>query len=340
MYQKAIIQGRLEFGTPRAYEQVITQFEYRDEAHFKGLLMFHSEDIFVPEEYALNIPRHVGQVFEKSFRNTMTLLEYCAQFALTGTIYMWLIDEGEVKHYAKIEPDSDKTAVQYYLKGKDLVKVTGKEEEAIASLSKAISKYDRHGQAYERRAKVNYTLKKYADALRDYNKSIGIDNTNPHAFYGRAKVHMINENYQAAIDDFENTLKYSFALQPLYWKARRIKSKCHLQLKQWKDMAFDLKHFTEKAHEEGSTNGFWLRWAFVHYAIALTELNQLEEAIQALNKAEAMPNLADGISEAEILRLRGIARKKANKNGAIKDLKRAAELGDKIATSWLQQKNS
>lgn len=338
MFYKAIIQGRLEFGTERAYDKVLKQYEYRSENYHKNNVMFKEEDIFIEDEKAMNIPRHVGQVMENSFKNTASLLEYCAQFALTGSIVMWLMDEGTIRQYSKIEPQSDKMAVQYYLKGKSLVKEEGKEEEAIESLTKAITKYDRHGQAYERRAKVNYLMKKYGEALRDYNKAIGIDETNPHAFYGRAKVHMINEDYESAISDFNDTIRRSFALQAIYWKARRLKSKCHYKRKEWKEMAFDLKLYSKRHFEEGTVNAFWKRWSYVYYAVALIELEEFEDAIANLNLALEMPEFEDGTNKGEILRYRGIARKKAGKNGFLKDFKEAISLGDTIAESWLKQK--
>lgn len=299
--------------------------------------MYAEEEIFFEDDLSLDIPRKVGQVMEKSFKNTASLLEYCAQFAITGNIVMWLIDENGIRAHAKIEPKSEKSAVQLYLKGKSL-KDEGLHAEAIESLTKAIDKYDRHSQAYERRAKVNYVLKRYSDAKRDYNKSIAIDTNNPHAYYGRGKVNMINEDWQDAIDDFNRAIGKSFALQPLYWKARRLKSICHYELKQWKDMAFDLGLFAKRKFEDESTNAFWKRWSWVHYAIALIELEEYDTAIISLNKAIEMPVAEDGISHAEILRYRGIAKKKAGKNGHIKDFKEASKLGDEVAASWLKNK--
>ena len=93
----------------------------------------------------------------------------------------------------------------------------------MAALSKAIEKYDRHAQAYERRAKVCFRMKNYHDAARDYTKAINIDPTIPTAYFGRARVHMLNKDWELAIEDFNNTLKKSIALQPIYWKSRKLK---------------------------------------------------------------------------------------------------------------------
>lgn len=332
---KAIIQGKLVFATKKSFDKVYEQYEYRAENHHRGNLMYSEEEIFFEDSLTLDIPRKVGQVMEKSFKNTGSLLEYCAQFAITGNIVMWLMDEGKIRSQFTIEPKSEKSAVMHYLKGKSL-KDEGLHEEAIESLTKAIDKYDRHSQAYERRAKVNFIMKKYADALRDYNKSIKLETNNPHAYYGRAKVHMINEDWELAITDYNSAIGKSFALQPLYWKARRLKSICHYQLKQWKDMAFDLGLFSKRKFDAKSPNVFWKRWARVHYAIALIEMEDYVLAIDSLTKALEMPELDDGVDHGEILRHRAIAKKKAGKNGHIKDFKEAVKLGDTIAAQWLK----
>ncbi|MGB5362085.1 MAG: hypothetical protein WBN17_02145, partial [Aureibaculum sp.] len=264
MFFKAIIQGRLEFGTERSYDKVLKMYESRTESYYKNTLIFKAEEIFIPEEKALVIPRYVAQVTEKSFRNTASLLEYCSQFAVAGSIRSWQIDEGKIMHYAIAEPDSDKVAVQSFIKGRKLVKETGKESEALIALTKAIEKYDRHAQAYERRAKVNFILKRYHDAKRDYTKCINIDPTIPTAFYGRAKVLIIEEKWEEAIDDLENATKNAIALQTVFWKAKRMKAKCHIKLKQWEKAAFDLKFFCKRKFKDDDPNYVWKRWALLN----------------------------------------------------------------------------
>ena len=132
--------------------------------------------------------------------------------------------------YNHMEPTSDKVAVQQYIKGKSLVDQKGKEEEAIIALNKAIEKYDGHAQAYERRAKVNFMLKREHDALRDYNKSIGLDPSNPYAYLGKAEVYISKKEYQEAVDCLQMTIKKSVALQTVHWHGRRLKGKLHLKL--------------------------------------------------------------------------------------------------------------
>ncbi len=336
VYLKSIIQGRLEFGTLKSYEKVTKMFLQRTETYYKTDVIFKFEDIFNEEELSLEIPRFVGQVTEKAFRVTTGLLGYCAQFAVAGSIRAWLINEGEVVQYELMEPQSDKGAVQSFVRGRKLVKEKGKEKEAIEALSSAIEKYDRHAQAYERRAKVNYLMKNYHDALRDYNKCISIDPSIPTSYYGKAKIHIIREEWKEAIQALEEAIKKSIALQTLYWKSRRLKADCHIQLKEWQKAAFDLKLFTNRNFEPDNPNRFWLRKCLYQYGNVLLETEDYAEAIKAYDKALNLPGVDDGIEESEILTNRGLARQKAGKNGYVKDIKDAASMGNKKAKNLLK----
>lgn len=336
IYFKTIIQGRLEFGTAKSYEKVHRMYGIRAENYYKNELIFTSEELFDEDKLTLEIPRFVGQYSEKVYKNTVSLLDYCSQFAVAGSIRSWMSEAGKVMHYNLMEPTSDKMAVQSFLKGRNLVKEKGKEEEAIAALSKAIEKYDRHAQAYERRAKVCFFMKNYHDAKRDYTKAIGIDPTIPTAYYGRAKVHMLNKDFQEAVDDFNQALKKSIALQPVYWKARRLKAQCHLKLKQLDEAAFDLKLFVNRKFGSDDANNKFKRWARFNYATILKSKGEFVDAIDQLNQAlEIEPYGAKDVKEGEILRVRGLVKKEAGKNGFIKDMKDAAELGDKKALTFL-----
>lgn len=336
MFYKTIIQGRLEFGNPKSYEKVTKMFQQRVETYYKTDVIFKFEEIFLESDWSVEIPRYVNQVTDKAFRTTTSLLKYLAQFAVTGSIRAWLINEGEILQFETIEPDSDKGAILSYVKGKNLVKVIGKESEAIEALSQAIEKYDRHAQAYERRAKVNFFLKNFHDAIRDYNKCIALDPTIPTAYYGKAKILIIKEEYEEAIKNLEEAIKISIALQPLYWKSRRLKAECHIKLKQWSKAAFDLKLFTNRKFEEDNPNKDWLRWAQYNYAVTLMELNEIDDAIKILDKALSCPNVGQMVSDEDILVQRGLAKHKAGKSGFLKDLKDAAELGDTRASNLIK----
>ncbi len=337
MFFKTIVQGRLEFGKERSFSKVLKMYQYRVENYHKNLVIFKEEELFDHDNYTLEIPRFVGNVSEKAYKNTINILTYCAQFALTGSIRGWMINEGEIMHFDTIEPDSDKKAVQSFLKGRDLVKKEGKEDEALEQLTKAIERYDRHAMAYERRGKVNFILKKYHDALRDYNKCINLDDSIPTAFYGKAKCLMLKEEWEEAIVNFDHTIKKSIALQTVYWKARRLKAKCHINLKQYDKAEFDLKLFTNRKFGKDNPNYGWKRWAYFYFGFVLMQKQNFSDALIAFEKASELPDVNDGISKAALLRLRGQAKKSAGKNGFVKDIKDAAQLGDKEAVALLSE---
>lgn len=337
MLYKAIIQGKIEFGTEKSFKKAVKMYDYRAENYHKSDALFEIEDIFFEDGLILNIPRYVKQVFDKTYRNTVALLEYCTQFGVSGELSAWLIDEGKVLKYDHMEPSSDKVAVQRYIKGRSLIGQEGQEEEAIVQLTKAINKYDRHAQAYQKRAKVNLQLERLHDAMLDYNKSIGLDPSNPFAYYGRSKVHMLNGEIEEAIEDLEVTLKKSVALQPVYWKARRVKGKCHLDLGQLDKAIFDFKLFANRKFASDHPVLIWKRWVQYYYGVALNQQESYEEAITQFDTAIELPASPIDIKDDKILKERGIAKWKSGTKGYLKDWSDSADAGNKEAQTLLEE---
>jgi tetratricopeptide (TPR) repeat protein len=335
MLFKTIIQGTIEFGNEKSYNQAIKMYALRAEKYYKSDIIFEIDEIFFPDSLSLSIPRFVKVVYDKSYKNTATLLEYIVQFGISGELNVWQLDEGKILDYRNLEPNSDKAAVQSYIKGKNLVE-EGKEDEAMVALNNAIEKYDRHAQAYERRAKVNFILKKYHDAFRDYKKSLGYDPNNPYAYNGRAKAYIQEEKYDEALVDLTMAIKKSVALQAIHWKSRKLKGRVHLRLQQYKQAEFELKLFTNRSFPKGNPNYMYKREAYFEYGQVLLGLEKYAEAAAAFEKSIDFPDGFDKISNAEKLRFRGLAKQKAGQNGYIKDIKDAAELGDKEAADMLK----
>ncbi len=328
MLYRVIIQGNLDFGNEKSYEKAKKMYEYRLENYFKTDSVFKEVDeIFFDDKLQLSIPRYVGQAFEKTFKNTASLLEYCAQFAMSGVVKCWQTDSGKVLNYCDVEPKSDKVAVKLYHKGKELSKESGKEEEAYEELTKAISKYDKHAMAYERRGNVNLKLKKYSDAIRDFNKTIAIDDSNPMAYFGLARVYIHQEKYQEAIDQLELACKKSLALQSIYWKARRLKADCHIKLEQWEKAEFDLKLFSKRNFSKDNDNYGYKRHALYFYGRTLVEQEKYVEAIAAFDSALKIEDGIDNIPVEDIYFYLGTAKKLGGKTGYTKDFKKATELG-------------
>ena len=166
MIYKIILAGRLEFGSEKTFKKVLEMYNFRVQNFYKFDLLFR-EEVFDEENFYLNIPRLVKQSDEKSWSNTCKLLEYLAEFSISGSVMLWKIDDsGKRKKITSVivEPETDKVAVKSFIKGRALADQKGKENEAMQALSKAIEKYERHSLAYERRGCLLYTSPSPRDA--------------------------------------------------------------------------------------------------------------------------------------------------------------------------------
>ncbi len=337
MTYKSIFKGRLEFGSSKSYDKVLKMYQHRVENYYRSDILLVEEDIFDKENSALDVPRFITQGSEKSWKNTLSLLEYVAQFAVAGNMGAWMTEEGKVLRHGTIEPQSDRVAVQAYIKGRKLSEEEGKEDEALASLNKAIEKYERHAQAYERRGRVNVMLQNYDDAIYDFTKSIDINPTLPETFLGRAGIYMLNKEWKKAIADLEMAIKCSIPLQAIYWKARRLKSDCFLKLGDHAGALNDLKFFTKRKFKEDNPNFQWKGRVMFTYGKSLIELEQYEEAIAVFNDLMEITEGIEPVSDADKFLYRGIARQKANKRGFREDWKKASKLGCKQAATLLKK---
>lgn len=341
IFYKSIFQGRLEFGPGKNIEKAVQLYTTRAEQYYRNEVIFKPEQIFQMEAGIIDIPRLVLQSSDRYFTNTLNLFDYMAQFASAGAMGVWLIDNGKVLRHKMIEPQSDKVAVQEYIRGRKLIGTKGKEKEAIEALNAAINKYERHSQAYERRGYVNFTLKNFKDALHDFNKAIQFDENNALAYFGRAQVHLHNEDKKKCMDDLLLTIQKSLALQMVHWQARYQKGELHYQANQYKEAAFELKLFCERSFESSDVNASKKRDAAYMHGKILMEQEQFDEAAQRFNQAlSAIEDESKGLklNKSEILLQRGLAKKLAGKNGFMADLKEAATLGNKVAQKMLQTK--
>lgn len=337
MIHKTIISGCLEFGSAKNFDYVTKTYTQRAETYYRMDVLFKSEDIFFEESATLNIPRFIGQSTSKSWQNTIMLLEYIAQFAVAGDLYAWMTDSGQIIKQAIIEPTSDKVAVQSFLSGRELIKEKGREDEAIAALSTAIEKYERHALAYERRGYLNYKLKNYTEALEDYTKCIAINASRPEPYIGRAAVRIMQKKDAEAIVELTKAIKQSIPLQPIHWNARRLKAECHLRREEFKEAATELKFFTQRAFTEDNPNFEKLRKAWYNYGKALMALNEFSEAQKAFNNALEAKRFEGDVSDAEIYLNRGLALRQGGQSGYLRDWKTAADQGLARAAELLEE---
>ncbi len=339
-FYKVIIQGRFEFGSKRSFNKVLALYTQRAETLYKNEILFKvPEEIFLEKEYSFYIGRFIGNSSEKVWKNTISLIEYCSQFSLSGSINAWMTDNGKILKHFHIEPLVEKSSVMLYQEGKKMAEQIGKEKEAMQLLTEAIEKYDRHSQAYEKRGYINFHLKNYEDAIYDFKKSIKFDHMNASSHYGLARTLMVKKEFKEAIHCLDETTKQSIALQSIYWAARRIKGNCHLELNQFKEAAFEYKLFTSRSFPEGDPNLKHMSITWFNYGKTLFALGQMDQALEAFDHSLAALESEKENNQAEIFMHRGMARKAAGKADYILDIKKAAELGLNSATLLLEEQN-
>ena len=337
MVYKIIVAGRLEFGSEKTFKKVLDMYNFRVENFYKFDLLFR-EEVFDHENFYLNIPRLVKHSDEKSWSNTIKLLEYLSEFSISGSVMLWKIDDSTSKKkvtHKIIEPVTDKVAVKSFIKGRDLVEQKGKENEAIQALSKAIEKYERHSLAYERRGLVNYKFKNYEDAIYDFSKSIDLNPNNPQAYYGRARVKIILKDREAAVKDLDMAVKTSIPLQAIHNKSRLEKAELLTKLGQSEKAEFDLKFLSNRKYDDADPFSKNHKYICFNYGKLLLKLEKPIEAITIFEKVMAMPDGKKKIAQADILLNYGVALQKSGKKGFKKNWKNAAELGSKKAKDLL-----
>ncbi|MFQ5447110.1 MAG: tetratricopeptide repeat protein [Saprospiraceae bacterium] len=334
---KTILSGCLEFGSQRSYDQVLKFYQHRVENYYRNDILLKAEEIFQEASFTLNVPRFIAECPEKSWKNTLNLLEYVSQYAIAGDFRAWVINEGKLLEHRTIEPLGDKSAVQAFLEGRQLVQQSGMEKEAMHALNRAIEKFERHALAYERRGYVNFRLRNYDDALYDFTKCIDIHPNHPDAYWGRANTKIKKQDLQGAIADLEKAISTSIPHQSMYWSARRLKGELHLQLGEFAKAIFELKLVTKRKFKEDDPNYKWRKNALYNYGRALFETGEYAEAVDVFNRMfevdysrEEMP------SKAEQFLNRAIARQKAGESGYVNDLKEAAEHGSAKAAKMLE----
>jgi tetratricopeptide (TPR) repeat protein len=334
---KTIISGHLEFGSPRSYEQVLKQYQHRTLNYYRNDILLDEEEIFDEESRSISVPRLIAkEATEKSWKNTINLLKYINEYAVAGNFRVWVIQDGKMVEKAYIEPQSDKVAVQSFIKGRELLMEDGKENEAVKALNRAIEKFERHALAYERRGYVNLRLGNPDDAFYDFSKSIDINPNNPEPYWGRANIKLQKGELEEAISDLELTTKKSIPHQPIYWSARRLKGEIHLKLEDYQKAVFEYKMVTKRPFAKTDPNYKWRKVAFSNYGKALMEIGEYSLAIDAFNQALTIDLEETQKQDAEQLLYRGMARQKAGESGFVNDFKEAADMGSEKAAELLE----
>ena len=283
---KIIISGQLQFQSKRVFDKVVEQYLHRMENYYKNDILLKAEDIFNEEEHNLYIPRTVRSGSDRDWQNTHNLLERVVSFSIAGSINMWRLNLGRVVDHHVLEPKSDRTTVQLFNRGRELVNQSDSEQDALKMMTKVVDRFERHAQAYERRGLVNVRLGNLDDALYDYNKSLGINPGLPEAHYGRGLVYnRLGEPEKAAID-FEAVTQNSIPHQSIYWMAQVALGDAYLRTGRMADALRVYNLFTKRKQRIGSLDRYDRRVAY-QLGRLLLQADRRTDALAAFNAALA-----------------------------------------------------
>lgn len=293
MYQfKAVMKGSLEFGNRKSYDMMLTHFQKRLESYYKNDILLKDPDFFQEETLSITVPRQQVACSEKTWKNTAFLLRELRGFAVAGEFHIWVTDEkNALCGEEMIVPQGDKVATTDYLRGVEMLKKGGREDDAIELFNKAIEKYDRYSQAYERRGMAYFRSGRIEDAIIDFSKSIALCKNAP-AFLGRGRVKMEMNDLEGALEDFQNAIDNAVPYQPVFWTARRIKGECHMKLNDFEKAIFELKLVTKRPFKETDPNFNYRKQAWQSFGQALLNKGVAVEAAAAFREALSIENCA------------------------------------------------
>ncbi len=309
---RIIIAGQLEFGSERVFQQVLDQYNHRMEHYYKNDILLKPEGFFKEEDLALDVPRTVLVGSERHWLNTLNLLERVVSFSMAGSLNLWRLDAGTILDHHLLEPKSDRTTVQLFNRGRQLVSQEDKEQEALDMMTKVVGRFERHAQAYERRGFVNLRLNNLEDAIYDYNKSLKINPSMPESHYGRGIAYSRQGEWENAVVDFDAVTKNSIPHQAIYWMAQVALGDAYLQLSRPADALRVFNMFSKRKQKIASLDRYDRR-VNTTFGKLLVKAGRAGDAIIAFERALNGAEDKKAPSEAAIRYEMGLALQSAGK---------------------------
>lgn len=285
---KVTLKGQLDFMLPKTYDMVTAHFQKRLETYYRMDIALKGDDFFKPDTLNLVVPRmEHGCNIEKTWKNTIGLLNEIRTYSVAGALYLWVQNEkNQLIAEECFLPVGDKVATTEYLKG-IVLSDKGKQQAAIDAFTKAIDKHNGYAQAYERRGVAYFRMGQLEDALLDFSKSNSLM-LNAEAFIGLSEIKKANGDWAGAVEDLTLALKNCVPFQPVFWTTRRLKGEAHLALNQAKEAAFEFKFFTKRAFKDDDPNLPFKGRAWSMYVTALEKAGEKKEALEAAKQAKIM----------------------------------------------------
>lgn len=322
---RIIIAGQLEFGSERVFNQVLEQYTHRMENYYKNDILLKPEEFFKPEDLTLDVPRTVVVGSERHWLNTLNLLERVVSFSMAGSLNLWRLEAGTILDHHVLEPHSDRTTVQLFNKGRQLVSQEDKEQEALDMMTKVVGRFARHAQAYERRGFVNLRLNNLDDAIYDYDKSLKINPSMPESHYGRGIAYGRKGQWAKAAMDFEAVTQNSIPHQAIYWMAQVALGDASLELGEPATALRVFNMFSKRKQRIASLDRYDRR-VNTTFGKLLMKSGRHGDAIFAFQRALDATADKKAPSEAEVRYEMGLAYQKGGKSDkALEQFKIAAD---------------
>ena len=108
--KKVVVKACLEFGCQKVFDGMMSHFNKRHEAYYKNDTLLKEPTYFDEETFSLVIDRTTFIYSEKTFKNTVALLNELNSYAVAGFILLNVTepDKKKVTKFEKIVPNGEK----------------------------------------------------------------------------------------------------------------------------------------------------------------------------------------------------------------------------------------
>lgn len=204
-------------------------------------------------------------------------------FGVVGALYLFMtfqqtqIWRNSDTLWTHVLKHTDKTPLPYRNRA-NYRRDQGRTEEALADYNSAISiKPD--GALYNSRAKLYFNLKKYPEAMENYNKAIAMDSTEGEYFVNRGAVFALTNQLQLALEDFNRGL----TLKPDHANGYKNRSLIYQSFGQWEKALEDVTTYLRMHPEDAD---LWYESGRLKNALnqGQSALPDIERAIQLNSK--------------------------------------------------------
>jgi|GEM_PF-597307 len=117
--KKVVVKACLEFGCQKVYDGMIMHFNKRHEMYYKNDTLLKELTYFDELTFSLVIERTTFNYYEKTFKNTVALLNEINSYAVAGYILLNVTepDKKKVTKFEKIIPNGEKAITFEFNKG-------------------------------------------------------------------------------------------------------------------------------------------------------------------------------------------------------------------------------